>query len=535
MNRVIDYLKSPEIIAYPDFEKPFFVNCDASGDGLGAVLYQKQNDINRVISYASRTLTDAEKNYHLHSGKLEFLALKWALTEKFGDYLKYGAPFVVFTDNNPLTYILTTAKLNAVGLRWVAELADFNFSLKYRPGKMNKDADGLSRNPVSIGECEKWCTKEINSENVKILMTSSKEIACSGISIKELEWVGKTSVQQIENVDLIGKQKGDLVVGPVYKAVAIGKRPNKEVWVKLGRKSKVLLQQFSKLSIAEDGLLRRRTDKYTQIVLPEVYHDLLFAALHQKMGHLAADRVEDLARQRFYWPYMAKDIGNYIQKKCSCVISKKPNCTERAPLVPIEATYPFELISIDYLHLDKCKGEFEYVLVVTDHFTRFTQAYPTKNKWSKAAADKLFNHFILQFGFPKRIHHDKGREFDNNLFYHLHRQAGIKSSSTTPYHPMGDGQVERMNRTLCNMLKAIPENEKRNWKDHLPKLMFAYNSIVHKATGFSPFFLMFGRPSRLPIDSLFPNNEQDENSSYGEFVTKWKDSMNEAFRIANRV
>ena len=152
-----------------------------------------------------------------------------------------------------------------MGLHWVAELADFNFSLKYRPGKMNKDADMLCRNPVSIGECEKWCTKEINSENVKILMTSSKEIACSGISINELKWVEKTLVQQIENVDLIEKQKGDLVAGPVYKVVAIGRRRNKLVWVKCGWKSKVLLQQFSKLSIAEDGLLRRRTNKYTQI------------------------------------------------------------------------------------------------------------------------------------------------------------------------------------------------------------------------------------------------------------------------------
>ena len=206
----------------------FFINCDASSDGLGAVLYQKQNDVNRVISYASRTLMDADKNYHLHSGKPEFLALKWALTEKFGDYLKYGAPFVVYTDNNPLTYVLTTAKLNAVGLRWMAELADFNFSIKYRPGKMNKDADMLIRNPVSIQESGKWCTEEINTENVKILMMSPKEIACSGISIKELEWVEKRGVKRIENVDLIEKQKGDSVVEPVYKAVATGTRPKKK-------------------------------------------------------------------------------------------------------------------------------------------------------------------------------------------------------------------------------------------------------------------------------------------------------------------
>ena len=90
---------------------------------------------------------------------------------------------------------------------------------------MDKDADGLSRNPMSIEESEKWCTKEINTENVKILMTSPKEIACSGISIKE--WVEKIRVKRIENVDLIEKQKGDSVVGPVYKAVAIGTRPKK--------------------------------------------------------------------------------------------------------------------------------------------------------------------------------------------------------------------------------------------------------------------------------------------------------------------
>ena len=157
-------------------------------------------------------------------------------------------------------------------------------------------------------------------------------------------------------------------------------------------------------------------------------------------------------------------------------------------------------------------------------------------KSSKAAAEKLFNHFILQYGFPKRIHYDKGPEFNSNLFKHLHRLTGIRASNTTPYHPMGDGQVERMNRTLINMLKAIPENEKKNWKDHLSKLLFAYNSTVHKSTSFSPFFLMFGRESRLPIDGIFPNCLDDvikETGSYGEFVNQWKRRMDEAFQIAN--
>ena len=113
----------------------------------------------RVIGYGSRSLTKAERNYHLHSGKLEFLALKWAVCEHFRDYLYYAPHFVIYTDNNPLTYVLTTAKLNAAGYCWVSELADFSFTIKYRPGHSNKDADALSRTPADIGSYEKLCTE----------------------------------------------------------------------------------------------------------------------------------------------------------------------------------------------------------------------------------------------------------------------------------------------------------------------------------------------------------------------------------------
>ena len=151
---MVEDLQAPSVIAFPDFEKPFLVHCDASQSGLGAVLYQKQDEKIRIISFASRTLSPAEKNYHLHSGKLEFLALKWAITEKFSDYLHYGPPFEVFTDNNPLTYVLTSAKLNASGLRWVSQLANYQFTIKYRSGKSHIDADYLSRNPISdFEEC----------------------------------------------------------------------------------------------------------------------------------------------------------------------------------------------------------------------------------------------------------------------------------------------------------------------------------------------------------------------------------------------
>ena len=120
-----------------------------------------------VIGYASRTLTPAEQNYYLHSGKLEFLALKWAITEQFRDYVAYGPGFTVYTDNNPLTYVMSTAKLTATGHRWVASLADFNFSIKYRPGETHKDADFLSRMPKDINNFMTECTEELSPFDIK--------------------------------------------------------------------------------------------------------------------------------------------------------------------------------------------------------------------------------------------------------------------------------------------------------------------------------------------------------------------------------
>ena len=130
------------ILAYADFKAPFVLNTDASGDGLGAVLYQVQDGKKRVIAYASRSLSKSKRNYPVH--KLEFLALKWAITDKFHEYL-YDSEFQVLANNNPLTYVLTTGKFDATGHRWVAALSNYMFSITYKPGKGHVNADALSQ------------------------------------------------------------------------------------------------------------------------------------------------------------------------------------------------------------------------------------------------------------------------------------------------------------------------------------------------------------------------------------------------------
>ena len=235
LDEMIAYLKSPEVIAYPEFEKPFFMTCDASNQGLGAVLYQTQEGVDRVISYASRTLSDAEKNYHMHSGKLEFLAMKWAITDRFADYLRFGKhPFKVYTDNNPLTYVLTTAKLNAVGQRWVNELADFNFEIKYKPGKENVDADYLSRRPRDIKQhCTETVPQLVTGAVQAWVKESQTPVVSARISVNTLTLKPDGEITRVSAEELRQKQESDEVVGPVLKAVVMGSRPSRKGWAEL--------------------------------------------------------------------------------------------------------------------------------------------------------------------------------------------------------------------------------------------------------------------------------------------------------------
>ena len=414
---LISQLTSPPVMAFPDFEKPFILHTDASNEGLGTVLYQQQASGLRVLGYASRTLSPAEKNYHLHAGKLEFLALKWAIKEKFRDYLYYASSFTVYTDNNAFTYILTTTKLNATGHRWVAELADYNFSIKYCPGRLNTDADTLSRLPLDPEEFIVSCTVEMDGAGVMAAMQPVKEdrdnsrLWVNTITSKYSEANAEPTMtqlgfQKMTPTEILRHQQEDPVIAKVMKYKLKGVPPKSNDRKCVNRDVHALLRELRRLHIHGDGTLWRKTKTRRQLVLPSEFKPLVYQELHVNIGHLESDRVLDLARSRFYWPRMQQDIEQFIKQKCRCIHQKQPNITPCAPLMPITATAPFEIIAIDFLHLKKSSRGNEYILLVVDHFTRFCQAYPTRNKFSLTVAKKIYDDFIPRFGFPSRIHHD---------------------------------------------------------------------------------------------------------------------------------
>nr|KAG5687855.1 hypothetical protein BaRGS_022397 [Batillaria attramentaria] len=222
-NRLKDILSSPPVLGYADYTLPFELHTDASRAGLGAVLYQEREGVKRVIAYASRALGKAERNYPAH--KLEFLALKWAFTEKFRDYL-HGAHFTVYTDNNPLTYVLTSAKLDATGHRWLAALSAFDFNIKYKPGLSNVDADTLSRLPHNTPHEEEITAESLHTICGAVTCPVVESLCLSAAAVDSLEDSDTQDLSEYTDMDWRRVQNNDTIIGPWLQLVRNKGMPN---------------------------------------------------------------------------------------------------------------------------------------------------------------------------------------------------------------------------------------------------------------------------------------------------------------------
>jgi len=528
-------LVNPPVLAYANYELPFILHTDASSQGLGAVLYQHQDGKDRVVAYASRSLKPAEKSYPAH--KLEFLALKWSVTEKFHDYL-YGATFEVVTDNNPLTYVTTTAKLDATGQRWMAALANYNFTPRYRAGRQNADADGLSRLTVdhdTITALSSGVTARVEDTPLCFSIVNPEtlsEVDCSTTIPEEV-----MQSYALSSKDWHQAQHSDPVISDLIKCIQQGTRPT--ALRASGTTSAVTRynRDWDKLELHQGVLYRDSmvgNQSCKQLILPEALRDEVFRALHDDLGHQGRDRTTSLFKQRFYWPGMETFIRDKVAACDRCI--RRKAIPQSASLVNITTSAPMEMICLDYLSLERSKGGFEHILVITDHFTRYAQAYPTTNQTAKTTARVLFDKFIVHYGFPERIHSDRGANFMSNLISELCHLGGINQSRTTPYHAMGNGMVERFNQTLLKMLGTLEEDKKSNWKDFVGPMVHAYNATLHDSTGYSPYFLMFGRHPRLAIDALLGLHFDDINARYAnEYTRKLRQRLTTSYQKAKEI
>ena len=566
-------LTEAPVLAYPDYSKPFILETDASLKGLGVVLSQKGDDNEIcVVAYASRSLRPSEKSMRDYSSaKIELMALKWSVCDKFKDYL-LGSKFTVFTDNNPLCYI-KSSKLGAAQIRWLSELVLYDFDIVYRTGKSNLVADALSRCPEVEEEIEREVLPESDDEE---WIAVSYQVEEQGGRISSMEFnqviselVGGTKIDkklkdriQITDVakeklngntievatgmvslfdsitpkEMAEFQCQDNQIAPIFAYVKQDQKPSKKATYQIRSKlARKLALQWDRL-IVKQGVLHRlyifNEMEYHQLVLPQRYHRKVLTALHDHMGHQGIDRMLDLLRERVYWPSMAKDAQDWVTNFRCCQIARGDYNQPNPKIGHLEAHNPLDLVCLDFTKIDPSKTGKENVLVITDAFTKFSLAVCTPNQTAKTVANILVEKWFHVYGVPTRIHSDQGRCFDSKIIKALCKMYGVEQSFTSPYNLRGNAFCERFNRTLFGLLKTLKSEEKADWPSHLPALVFAYNATPHASTGYQPYQLMFGRRAPAPCDNWLGLRAYNDDKS----ITRidWVDQQLEQLLHANK-
>ncbi|KAL7859568.1 hypothetical protein SRHO_G00147150 [Serrasalmus rhombeus] len=305
------WLTTAPVLAYADFNLPFILKVDASHSGLGAVLSQEQGGKVRPVAYASRGLRPTERNMTNYSSmKLEFLALKWAMTEKFREYL-LGHHCTVYTDNNPLSH-LSSAKLGALEQRWAAQLASFDFEIKYRSGRHNRNADALS--------CQ------------FPLEPTGPEVLTQGTAIPTL-------LRRALEAESVAEATQAVVTAlPGHTLSEVGSMQ----WDRLVVREGVLYRRVFWPDGAED----------LQLVLPICLRKEVLTYLHQEHGHQGIERTMELVRKRCYWPGMSADVARWCLECERCQIAKDTQPRARTFMGHLLASRPQEVLAIDFTLLE---------------------------------------------------------------------------------------------------------------------------------------------------------------------------------------
>ena len=519
-------LQAP-ILVFPDFDRPFLLEMDASGKGLGAILSQKQVDGRyHPITYASCVMNETEQRYH--SNKQEFLALKWVVTEQFHEYLSpYGKnrnEFVVHTDNNPLTYIFSSANLDAAGQRWVACLTSYNFSLEYQKGKDNTVANFLSQMHECLPEEEvQEYLNKIPYPGVKMVLdnaiTPIEERAeqgvwpssdCQNVHQEEVVWARPARLATTNVTDWKQEQKEDPVLYQLAKHLRVPREMLKAALHKvLDKKATAAYVKVKEQLLITNGPLYHKTwqglagEIMFQFVVPHRHWSATLDGCHREVAHQGQHHPTTLMQEHFWWPGMTRDLRNCIKKCGHC--RKYEAAPPIVPMKPLTCSGPGEL-HVDFTSIEetvplKEEPVIQNMLVLQDHFSKYVVAYVVKDQTARTATETLRNGY---FGVPAYLISDQGKAFMGHIITHLCDLYGVQKLRTSPYHAQANGQVECMNQTIILMIGKLEEDKKACWSEHLLELLLAYNATCSAVTRYSPYYLLFGRRSRIPVDHLFP-------------------------------
>ncbi|XP_038060004.1 uncharacterized protein K02A2.6-like [Patiria miniata] len=438
---------------------------DASNVGLGAVLLQEYDGQLKVISYASRTLTDVEKRYS--TTEKEALAVVWACS-KFHTYL-YGVDFVLMTDHKPLEILYgPKSRPNARIERWVMKLMSYSFKVKYLPGRYNI-ADVLSRLTKTTPAKEQ---ETLQDETERYVRWVASEATPKALTTREVEEASRADDE----------------------LSAVRRCLNEDSW---GTDVKDFFPMKNELSCIGFLVLRG-----TRIVVPKSLRLQFVQLAHQ--GHLGVVGTKQRLRTKVWWPRMERDVENFVRRCRGCQITGAMPAPEPMNPTPLP-TGPWQDISIDLLGPLPSQ---EYVLVIVDYYSRYYEVDFMKVTTSDRVIESLENVFV-QHGLPLTLTSDNGPQFTSDKFEAYLSENGIKHRKVTPLHPAANGEVERQNRSLMKRIR-IAHAEKKDWKKEVREYLFSYRTTPHNTTGVTPAEMMFKRKLRTRLPEVEEMARQDE-------------------------
>lgn len=441
LREIKNRLVAAPILACPNFEKPFVIQCDASAYGIGAVLIQQYDDREHVIAYLSRSLTHQERKYS--TTERECLAVIWSI-EKLRPYIE-GGRFTVVTDHYSLLW-LNNLKDNTGRLgRWCLRLQQYDFEIIHRKGKEHLVPDALSR-----------CMREEEIPEISLCEISKEEI--------KDKWYLRMRKRVCENNNHF----------PLWRVTG-------------DKLYKFVLLKYPALS-ERDTEWREVVPKELRLQVMRNSHD------DPKAGHGGVNKTLFRVQAKYYWPDMVADIANFV-RKCSICAKSKPE--QKAPAGFASArkvvTRPWEAIAIDIVGpLPKSSRGNRFILCVLDTFSKFLVTFAMRNATASKVCELLEERIFLMFGAPKTIICDNGVQFISKQFRKLSDEYGTTLAFNANYHPQAN-PVERYNRTLKTMLRCYVFENHQHWDKLLPKVTCAIRSSVNDVTRETPYFINFGR------------------------------------------
>ena len=503
------------MLAYPRPECQFILDTDACDIGIGAVLSQLIEGDERVIAYASRSLSKPERRYCVT--RKELLAVVHFI-KHFRHFL-YGSHFVIRTDHGSLRWLYNFKEPEGQIARWLETLSMYDFEIRHRPGRLHKNADALSRRPCN------QCGTEAGSSPLQLMVLTRAQTEAEKFSeASDHDNSGAVWIASIGNAQISQEQREDSIIGPILKWKSEGRRPNWSKVVSMSAACKTYWSMWHQLEVKQGVLYKRWDEEISgkanwQLVVPQCRRQEILEMVydHSTGGHLGEHKTLANVRARFYWYGHRRDVHKWCSSCEVCGSRKGPNKKNRGKMGHVKAGFPMERVALDIMGpLPRSDRGNRYLLVLSDYFTKWVEAYSIPNQEATTIARKVVEEFICRFGVPLAIHTDQGRQFESALFREMCHLLDIDKTRTTAFHPQSGGLVERMNRTLENMLSMFVSEHQRDWDHYIQFLLLAYRSTTQESTNASPNLLMLGREVFLPVDVIFgrPPGQELEAEEY---------------------